>query len=255
MGSVYRKVPQECLIKWMNTSEEDAEYYATYDTVHELENGSDQHKGVYSLGSIRAGLRSIIRQLNLNESVYKIFEEAVIHDDDGINDIFDYIGDRLKRIPNIYDFILTALADIHNQWVQDNSFEKAFLRKVKKNQLHQYAPLELIGWNEVLSDLIFLEPILNCIGVNVSHDKLHSYYNEVILKYANEHNITSKEDINTLVSTGSAYYPILPEELATRLVDNGELVTDTIISNLIEDNSPLLEVIGLKQEQEVPVLD
>ena len=204
MGSVYRKVPQECLVKWMNTSEEDAEYYATYDTVHELENGSDQHKGVYSLGSIRAGLRSIIRQLNLNESVYKIFEEAVIHDDDGINDIFDYIGDRLKRVPNIYEFILTALADIHNQWVQDNSFEKAFLRKVKKNQLHQYAPLELIGWNEVLSDLIFLEPILNCIGVNVSHDKLRSYYNEVILKYANEHNITSKEDINTLVSTGSA---------------------------------------------------
>ena len=254
MSSVYRRVPEECLVKWQNTSREDAEFYASYDTVHELENGSNKHDGVYSLSSIRAGLRSITRQLHLSDTVYDFFEFAVIHDDDGINEIFDYIGDRLKTVKNIDEFILTALADIHDKWVLDNSFEKAYLRKFKKHQLYQYTPIELIGWNELLSDLLFLEPILNCIGVNVDRDRLRKYYNEKILRYAEEHSITSKEDLATLVSTGSAYYPILPEELATKLSENSELVSKQIVNNLVKDNSPLLEVIGYQKQEKIPIL-
>ncbi len=255
MASVYRQVPKECLVRWMDTPEYAADYYATYDTVTELENGSTLHQGVYSLSSIKAGLRSITRQLGLNDEVYDVFEYAIINDDDGINEIFDYIGNELKQVPDINGFVLNALADIHNQWVVDNSSERAFRRKKSRGQLHQYAPLELIGWNEVLSDWVFLEPILECLGIYINENDLREYYNNKILEYATDKDITCRDDIATLVSTGSKYYPILPDELAINLRKDNHEVANTIVNNLVKDNSPLLETIGLSQEQVTPRLN
>ena len=49
--------------------------------------------------------------------------------------------------------------------------DKTFNKKCDRKQLRQYAPLELIGWNEVKSDLLFLNPILKSIDVNVNDIK------------------------------------------------------------------------------------
>ena len=252
MDSVYRRIAKDCLVKWMGTPEEDARSFATLDSIQELENGNDKHYGVGALSSIQAALSSIIRQLGLPSNTYVTLENAVLGDDN--SPIFETIREKFQQIDNIEELILTALSDIHDQWVIDNSSEKAFIKKEGRGQLHQYTPQELIGWNEVKSDLIFLEPILNRVGVTVNHEKLLAAYNERVEAYAREHGITSKDDIVTLVSTGSQYYPALPQDLAARLVEKADVVADTVVANLGKNNSPLLETIGLVDEAGAPTL-
>ncbi len=252
MDSVYRRIAKDCLVKWMGTPDDEAKAFATEDTIMELEDGNDKHYGVGALGSVQAALSSIIRQLGLPSNSYVTFENAVLDDDS--SPIFETVRERIQQIENIEEFILTALSDIHDQWVIDNSSEKTFIKKEGRGQLHQYTPQELIGWNEVKSDLIFLEPILNRVGVRVDQDRLLAAYNEKVAAYASERGITSKDDIVTLVSTGSQYYPALPQELAERLVEKADVVADTVVANLGKNNSPLLETIGLAQEDSAPTL-
>jgi len=252
MDSVYRRIAKDCLVKWMGTPEEEAKAFATDDTIQELEDGNDKHYGVGALGSIRAALKSIVRQLGIPDNAYVTFENAVLDDDN--SPIFETVAEKLQQVDNIEEFILTALSDIHDQWVIDNSSEKTFIKKEGRGQLHQFTPQELIGWNEVKSDLIFLEPILNRLGVTIDQEKLLAAYNEKVSAYASERGISSKEDIATLVETGSAYYPALPQELAQRLVEKKDVVADAVVANLQKNNSPLLETIGLTAGDGAPTL-
>ena len=252
MDSVYRRIAKDCLVKWMGTEESVAISYATNDTIQDLENGNEVHYGVGALSSIRAALRSIVRQLGFQDNVYSTLENTIVNGDNPR--VFEMISERLKQIPNMEEFVLIALSDIHDQWVLDNSSEKAFIKKEGRGQLHQYTPLELIGWNEVKSDLIFLEPIMTALGVSIDKDKLLEVYNAKVANYADEHSITSKEDIATLVGTGSAYYPALPQELGQKLADRNEVVADTVVTNLIKNQSPLLETLDLAEANEAPTL-
>ncbi|MBQ4031705.1 MAG: hypothetical protein II625_08110 [Bacilli bacterium] len=252
MNSVYRRVAKDCLVNWMGTPEEEAIAFATNDTVQDLENGNDNHYGVGALGSIRAAMRSIVRQLGLPDNIYSTFENAVVNDDN--SNVFGVIAEKMQQVPNIEELIINALSDIHDQWVIDNSSEKTFTKKEGRGQLHQYTPLELIGWKEVKSDLIFLEPVLNAVGVTVDREKLLAAYNERVMAYAEERGITSKDDIATLIGTGSGYYPALPQELAGKLVERKDVIADGVVAKAMENNSPLLEVIGLGQTDGAPTL-
>ena len=113
----------------------------------------------------------------------------------------------------------------------DNSSEKTFNKKVSRNQLRQYAPLELIGWNEVKSDLLFLNPILAAIGVNVDEQSLENEYHSMVASYLEEKEINSPDDLTALVNQGGNYYPELPAHLAERLAPMSEIVSSQMIEN------------------------
>ena len=95
MNSVYRRVAKDCLVNWMGTPEEEAIAFATNDTVQDLENGNDNHYGVGALGSIRAAMRSIVRQLGLPDNIYSTFENAVVNDDN--SNVFGVIAEKMQH--------------------------------------------------------------------------------------------------------------------------------------------------------------
>ena len=73
MNSVYRRIAKDCLVNWMGMSDYEAKVIATNDTIQDLENGNNAHYGVGALGSVRAALVSIVRQLGLPSNMFTSF--------------------------------------------------------------------------------------------------------------------------------------------------------------------------------------
>ena len=65
--------------------------------------------------------------------------------------IFSEIAEKARGMSNSQK--LEILSTIHDGWVVNNCDDKTFDKKVEREQLRQYAPSKLIGWNEVKSDL------------------------------------------------------------------------------------------------------
>jgi hypothetical protein len=89
----------------------------------------------------------------------------------------------------------------------------------------------LIGWNEVRSDLLFLTPVLEAVGVSVNEEVLSQAYHERVSNYMEEKQINSEESLISLIQQGSSYYQALPQELEARLNPLASTVSDQIIQN------------------------
>ena len=144
---------------------------------------------------------------------------------------------------------LGVLSTIHDGWVIDNSNEKTFNKKCDRKQLRQYAPLELIGWNEVKSDLLFLNPILKSIDVNVNEKNLEQSYHNRVANYMNQMQINNQEDLTNLVKQGKDYYPILPEELERKLKLMSHIVSEQIEQNWNEKDSETSQIFNERKKQ------
>ena len=118
------------------------------------------------------------------------FFEAVINGPENA-EIFGVVREKMQGFSE--EQKLEVLSTIHDGWVIDNSSEKTFNKKVDRQQLRQYAPLDLIGWNEVRSDLLFLNPILNSIGVQVNEATLEEAYHNRVSRYMEENQIESNQ--------------------------------------------------------------
>ena len=223
MATPYQNIAKSALINWNGLSVEEAEKKIQTETVQELE------QQVYAMGSVKYAVVGIGKQLNLSE------EEAVSLFDVAVNgpenaEIFAVVTEKAKGFTDQQK--LGVLSTIHDGWVVDNSSEKTFNKKVSRNQLRQYAPLELIGWNEVKSDLLFLNPILAAIGVNVDEQSLESEYHSMVASYLEENQINSPNDLTDLVSQGRNYYRALSSnDLDKRLAPMSEIVSSQIIEN------------------------
>lgn len=222
MATPYQNIAKSALINWNGLNVEEAEKKIQTETVQELE------QQVYAMGSIKYAVVGIGKQLNLSE------EEAVSLFDAAVNgpenaEIFAVVTEKAKGLTDQQK--LGVLSTIHDGWVVDNSSEKTFNKKVSRNQLRQYAPLELIGWNEVKSDLLFLNPILAAIGVNVDEQSLENEYHSMVASYLEEKEINSPDDLTSLVNQGGNYYPALPAHLAERLAPMSEIVSSQMIEN------------------------
>ena len=142
---------------------------------------------------------------------------------------------------------LGVLTTIHDGWVVDNSSEKTFNKKVDRQQLRQYAPLELIGWNEVKSDLLFLNPVLASVGVQVDEVALAQAYHNRVANYMKEMKINNQYDLTTLVQQGRNYYPVLPKELEARLLPMSEVVSSQIIQNWNTKDIETAQILATRQ--------
>ena len=82
-------------------------------------------------------------------------------------------SEELKKNP--YDTVIKILSEIHDQWVVDN--DKKYNRDAGNidRRLYQHLPLELIGEKEAASDLLFLAPFLEEMGIKVGTMGQYSY--------------------------------------------------------------------------------
>lgn len=113
-------------------------------------------------------------------------------------------SEELKKNP--YDTVIKILSEIHDQWVVDN--DKKYNRDAGNidRRLYQHLPLELIGEKEAASDLLFLAPFLEKMGIKVGTMGQYSYisspeiveaYNKAVEKWKNENGIETAEDLKS----------------------------------------------------------
>ena len=222
MATPYQKVAKEALINWNGLSEEEATVKIMTESVPELDSQ------VGALPSVGSAILGITKELGLSmREALEFFEASVFGPEDA--EIFEVVRKKAQDFSK--EQILEVLAIIHNGWVEKNSDEKTINKKIARKQLRQYAPIELIGWNEVKSDLLFLRPVLEVIGVSIDEETLKETYHTRVSKYMDRYNLNSIEDLTSLIKQGRAYYPVLSEELEESLLPRSEEVATQMYEN------------------------
>ena len=233
----YQKIAKDALMNWNGLSEEEANNKIKTESVEQLEGQ------VYAMGSVGHAVTGIAQNLGLTEVERNEFYNAVINGP--VNaPIFASVSAKAAQVEDPNQLTLSVLSTIHDGWVVDNSSDKTYQKKVDRGQLRQYAPLELIGWNEAKSDLLFLGPVLNSINVPLNEEQLEKAYHDKVSSYASEMKITDFESLNALVAEGKNYYPVLPEKKKKKLVANSQVVTRQIIENWNNKDPKSLQAIG-----------
>ncbi len=240
MATAYQNIAKSALMNWNGLSEEEANKKIQIESVQELEGQ------VGAMNSVENAVIGIAKQLHLTEEEATKFFEAVVNGPEDA-EIFKIVTEKTKGFTEEQQ--LGVLTTIHDGWVVNNSSEKTFKKKADRHQLRQYAPLELIGWNEVKSDLLFLTPILASVGVQVDEEKLKGAYHKQVSNYMEEMQINSEEELTELVKQGRNYYPILPQDLETRLLPMSEEISRELIQNWNEKDKEAAQMFTNRQQQ------
>ena len=241
MATPYQNVAKAALMQWPPYySEEEANAKIQTESVQELESQ------VYAMDSMKYAVVGIAKQVGLNEEETTNFFEAVINGPENA-EIFVIVREKMQGFSE--EQKLEVLATIHDGWVVGNSSEKTFNKKVDRQQLRQYAPLDLIGWNEVRNDLLFLTPILAAVGVQIDEETLAQAYHTRVANYMEKMKINSPDDLTALVQQGRDYYPILPEELEARLLTMSEIVSGQMIQNWNAKDPETAQIFATRQQQ------
>lgn len=66
-----------------------------------------------------------------------------------------------------YMAVIEACADIHNKWVHDNEHKYDRDASNGDKRLYQHLPTALIGLDELAKDMIFLQPYLSEMGIDI----------------------------------------------------------------------------------------
>ncbi len=244
MSTAYQKIAKSALMKWYELSEEEANYKIENESVEELESQVD------AKGSIQHAIMGIAKECSLSNEDAVALLTAVVNGPENA-EILAMVADKAKGFTNTN--ILNLLSAIHDGWVKDNSSEKTFQKKVDRKQLRQYAPLELIGWNEAKSDLLFLSPILESIGVPVDEKTLEESYHERAEKYMSDKKIGTKKDLVKLLQQGREYYEALPEDLAERLTPVIGDMADQMIDNWKNKDPQTAKIMSDIEKKEMSV--
>ena len=236
--TTYQEIAKSALIKWWGLSEEVAQEKAETETFKMLE------EQVGANNSIIASIQSITGQLELSNEESLALKNAIFKGPADA-EIFSVVGTKVISVENKEQFILDIASNVHDRWIYDNSTTKIFDKKVNRKQLYQYSPLELIGYNEVKNDLVFIEPILSSVGIEVDYEKLEKKYHENVAEYFVNNNIDSKETLNELVKTNSMLgetYLAMPVVLSEKLTGKEQEVTEQIINNWKNNDQKSLRI-------------
>ena len=176
-GEVYGEIAKTALMKWNGLTEEEA-------TKKVAESSFDELEGVIGAKkSILAATKSIADKLYLDEDALaqavlhgnneEIFDEAAeMVEDFGFNE--EFMDEGYESENNKEKFVLDILSDVHDNWCANN--EAKFFDKKRDGKRYQFLKLELIGFKEATTDLIFVEPILRKIGIEVDLENIEEQY-------------------------------------------------------------------------------
>lgn len=105
-----------------------------------------------------------------------------------------------------YKNILNVLSIVHDNWVRNNP--NNFL-KPERNKERQFVPLELLNWDEVVNDLVFLAPILEVSGIDIDKETLKREFDIMQKEYMINNKIFSHNDLVNHLMKGSRFYGVL----------------------------------------------
>ena len=185
-NNVYREIAKNALKNWNGLSDEEAAEKTSSATFEELE------MNVGAKNSIHSAVRGICDALAKRNLLTKAEDdndllpeedewhktvpalETSIFKQEKSDGAFKDLAEKLEKVEDKENFVLDVLSDIHKDWIEDN------IRKLRDpsrmNKRYQAMPLELIGFQEAKSDLLFVEPILNASGLELDEQKLKDAY-------------------------------------------------------------------------------
>ena len=187
-NNVYREIAKNALKNWNGLTEEEATEKTTNLTERELEENVGARS---SIKSAIYGIYGALAERDIMDRDNRVYDEGFGFDISEVkadvretyfavfrreksDDAFKNLAEKLEMVKDKEKFTLDVLSNIHNDWVEGNV---AKLRDSSRmNKRYQAMPLELIGFDEAKSDLLFLEPILNAGGMEVNEERLKEAY-------------------------------------------------------------------------------
>lgn len=162
----YYQAAKEALMKWNGLTEEEADKMIAESSFEEIEAQVD------AKSSMTSAAKSIGKSLGLNEKEISQFIDEIFGRTES-TEISDELCNRLKKATltvfrstpekSMHELVVDAMEAVHDNWIKDKA-GLFFNKKAEKEQQFQYLPLELIGWDEAKSDLLFIKPIIERIG-------------------------------------------------------------------------------------------
>ena len=244
--TVYKQIARDALMSWNGLSEEEATKKVQEGSNEELE------QQVYAEGSIDyaiKGFQKYSQEYLKNKHGYgepitdhdvELFKEVVMtgkYRYGSVQDFYDIMRNKmgidLDR-SNVENMVLSVLSTIHDGWVKDN--QKKFFARDKK---YQHMPIELIGWKEAKSDLLFLKPMLEEMHIMEfypylsTEEDLESAYNKRVQAFLKENNITDVSKLSEQISKGAEFYPALEgQEDIIKALQDTKFVEEQVVSGI-----------------------
>ena len=244
--TVYKQIARDALMSWNGLSEEEATKKVQESSNEELE------QQVYAEGSIDyaiKGFQKYSQEYLKNKHGYgepitdhdvELFKEVVMtgkYRYGPVQDFYDIMRNKmgidLDR-SNVENMVLSVLSTIHDGWVKDN--QKKFFARDKK---YQHMPIELIGWKEAKSDLLFLKPMLEEMHIMEfypylsTEEDLESAYNKRVQAFLKENGITDVSKLSEQISKGAEFYPALEgQEDIIKALQDTKFVEEQVISGI-----------------------
>ena len=212
----YYEVAKEALMKWNGLSEEEANKIIAESSYEEIERMVGAEGSMkYAIDGIISCLKNVsmkylmidqFEEIYLRQALNQIvFEGNTDYEGFGkfLDDVKGYVSEGHEYYDDFFDeakfneseFALAILKNVHNGWVWDNR-EQFFTKKQERGQQYQYLPISLIGWDEAKSDLLFVKPILDKIGIQIDENELKEVYCGKTQKLLDRYGVKSKEDLS-----------------------------------------------------------
>lgn len=180
----YYQAAKAALINWNGMDPVEAQKLIETSSRAEIEAQTGAHGSVYDAA------HSIGRGLGLEkEDLYEFTQEVLGFSDstkmvDEVKNRFEILRTNNCEMADVMtsDLLLNASDEVHKGWTARNA-TPFFGKKDLKDQQYQYAPLELIGWKEVTSDLLFLRPVAEAVGIQIDENLMREVYRNRVFDY------------------------------------------------------------------------
>lgn len=180
----YYQAAKDALINWNGMDPAEAQKLIETGSRAEIENMTGAHGSVYDAAH-RLGLGLGLTGKDLHDFTEEALGKTVeTHMMEEVKARFQILKDHNQTMADTMtaDLLLEVSDAVHKGWTSRNA-TPFFGKKDMKDQQYQYAPLELIGFKEVKSDLLFLKPLAEQVGITINEELLHDRYNERVESY------------------------------------------------------------------------
>jgi hypothetical protein len=219
----YANAAYDALVKWNGYGEDQAREAIetlSFEQIDDLTYGASK--------SMIDGLKSIGESLGLSQDELSQFIDESLGRVEG-TEVTDRVRGQLAQIlemPNgkaLADkMAVDALTAIHNGWVEREAYQFNG-KKAAREQQYQYLPIEMLGWHEAKSDLLFVAPALESIGVAVDEQDLRQEYNDRAIAVLSQGNLG-----DVILSGCNGYAEHWTQEIADAMSDPN-FVANTLV--------------------------
>lgn len=182
-SSIYKEVAASALKNWYGKTDEDVQHI--FSTMSNIQIEKHEKHGTWATESMIAGIKTYAKEVECSEIINTPTSklcEMILNEDPFLTIVLEKATkQKLQDLApeDIRQFkqklYVDCLEAVHDQWAVSNV--KKFFMEDREDRQYMHLPLELIGWKEIKKDLLFLEPIINAVGLDANMFDVEREYN------------------------------------------------------------------------------